>query len=157
MAVTFVRAEELTEARRAELERQGKLGSVVVAEKQRDVMHKDEFPPGEARALIEAELPFEFNMWHFTQLVRHLGVKPKANDPPEKTDPRYCLYDKPWKKYVYTRAFVRRCVDTINTRDKFRQVFGKDPKQKVSKMAQKAVRRQNSIVRKTSVATADAG
>lgn len=156
MAVTFLPAAEVTEEQRAQLVKDGKAGSVIIAEKQRDVMHKDELRPGDARALIEAGLPFVFNMWHFTEIVKHFKVKPQNGEPPEKCDTRYCLYDKPWKSYVYTRAFVKRCINEVDTRENFRAVFGKDPVHKVSKIADPPRRRKIARTSATTVRSAGA-
>jgi hypothetical protein len=137
-AVTFVRAEDLTEERLKQMEAEGKVGAGVIVEKQRDVMHSDELAPAEVLALMDASSPFRLNMWHFTELCKLHGVKPKKGQPPVRTDRRYCIYDKPWKKYVYTQAFVRVCIDDVSTREKFRAAFGKDAVAKVSSLTKRA-------------------
>lgn len=135
-AMTFVRAEDLTETKRAEMEAQGKLGTGVVIEKQRDVMHSDELAPGDALELIAAQSPFQLNMWHFTELVRHHKIKPpKDSSHPERTNHQYCMYDKPWKKYVYTQAFVRLAIQDVSTKERFKAIFAKDPIAKVGSLS----------------------
>jgi Domain of unknown function (DUF3644) len=133
IAMSFVRAEDLTEEKRAEMEAEGKIGTGVVIEKHRDVMHSDELSPAEALALIQKDSPFRLNMWHFTELVRHHKVKPpKGCSHPEQTNRMYCMYDKPWKKYVYTQAFVYLAIKDVAAEETFRQIFGKDPVEKAS-------------------------
>lgn len=134
LAVTIVKAEDLTEEKRAEMEKAGKVGTMVVTEKQRDVMHKDAMAPTQAAAAVEALIPFEFKIHHFVALYKHHGnIRPETgSDTPEATDPRYCLYDKPFKQYAYTAAYVKKAAEDVNTREKYRAIFGKEPVAKVT-------------------------
>lgn len=134
LAVTIVKAEDLTEEKRAEMEKAGKVGTMVLTEKQRDVMHKDAMAPTAAAAAVEELLPFEFKVHHFVALYKHYGSirPPNGSDIPEATDPRYCVYDKPFKQYAYTTAYVKKCAAEVNTREKWRAVFGKEPVAKVT-------------------------
>ncbi len=134
LAVSFIKAEELTEEKRAQMERDGKVGTALLVEKHRDVLHSDELAPADAVALIEPESPFEFRMWEFTQLVKHHKIKPSKGQAPEKTDRRFCLYDKPWKKYLYTQAFVKRCIEDVSTRERFKATVGREPRAKVTSL-----------------------
>lgn len=138
VAVSFVKAEELTEERRAQMEKEGKVGTAVLVEKQRDVLHNNGLAPAEAVALIDSQTPFVFRMHEHTQLVKHFKVKPGPGDPPEQTDPRYCIYDKPWGKYVYTQAWVQKCVEETSTRERFKAAVGKEPKAKVTSLTARA-------------------
>ncbi len=52
LGVTIVKAENLTEEKRAEMEKARKVGRMVVTEKQRDVMHKDAMAPTQAAAAV---------------------------------------------------------------------------------------------------------
>lgn len=142
LAVTIVKAEDLTEEKRAEMERAGKVGTMVVTEKQRDVLHKDALAPAQAAAAVEALIPFEFKVHHFVTLYKHHGsIRPKrGSDTPEATDPRYCLYDKPFKRYVYTAAYVKKCAEDVNTREKYRAIFDKEPVAKVTDIGSRPAR-----------------
>jgi hypothetical protein len=134
LAVTIVKAEDLTEGKRAEMERAGKVGTMVVTEKQRDVMHKDAMAPRQAAAAVEELIPFQFKVHHFVALYKHYGsIRPgPGSETPEATDPRYCLYDKPFKQYAYTVAYVKKCAEDVNTQEKWRAIFGKEPVAKVT-------------------------
>jgi hypothetical protein len=81
LAVTIVKAEELTEEKRASMEREGKVGAMVVTEKQRDVLHRDALAPGDAAAEVDALLPFVFPQHHFTEMWRQLDVRPRKGAP----------------------------------------------------------------------------
>ena len=139
MAISFVKAEELTEERRAQMEKEGKVGTALLVEKQRDVRGKNDLAPADAVALIDAQCPFVFGMFQFTEMVKQNGIRPpKGSATPEKTDPRYCVYDKPWKKYVYTQAWVQKCIEETSTRERFRAALAREPKAKVTSLVTRA-------------------
>ncbi|ONF74509.1 hypothetical protein AVR91_0203720 [Amycolatopsis keratiniphila subsp. keratiniphila] len=127
LAVTFVREEELTEADLVRIRGEAKTGTVVIAEKLRDVALMDELLPAQATLAIAAQLPFKFNQSHFTTLRKQHGVRPENGEPPEKTERKYCIYSAPHRNYLYTPAYIRKCVSELDTPEKFRSVFGKDP------------------------------
>jgi hypothetical protein len=63
----------------------------------------------------------------------HGTIRPRpGSDTLEATDSRYGLYDKPFKQYAYTAAFVRKCAGEVDTQEKWRAVFAKDPVAKVT-------------------------
>lgn len=127
-AVNFVRQEELTEDERREMERLGKAGMVVVTEKERDVLYKDELLPKQAAAAIEALLPFRFNTAHFVKMWKLHGVRPpRGAKEKSKTNTSYCIFSPPYNNYVYTQAYVRRCVSELDTREKFEKALGMTP------------------------------
>jgi len=128
LAVHFVNADGATAEDLDALARLGKMAGVLIREKQRDVANADKLSPEQARAEIEAALPFRLNMRQFTLLWKHFKVRPPSGDPhPERTDPRYCLWDRPWRKHVYTKAWVRKCIDEIGTAEKFQALLGREP------------------------------
>jgi hypothetical protein len=117
LAVTIVKAEELTEEKRASMEREGKVGTMVVTEKQRDVLHRTHSrrgtPPRRSTRSCRCS-----GSTTSPRCGRQLDVRPRKGAPePERTDPRYCLYDKPFKRYVFTAAFVWRCAEEVGTRE----------------------------------------
>ena len=69
-------------------------------------------------------------------LYKHYGnIRPaRGSESPEATDPRYCLYDRPFKQYAYTTAYVKRCAADVNTREKWSAIFGREPAAKVSNL-----------------------
>ncbi|MFR9800624.1 DUF3644 domain-containing protein [Streptomyces sp. MS06] len=131
LAVTFLRADSLTDEERQDLTNRSRTGTVIVTEKQRDIYLKDALTPSRARAEIAARLPYVFQQYHFTQMWQKHGVRPPTTDPSkERTDGRYCLYNAAHDNYVFTQAYVERCVKEIDTAEKFRAFFGKDPVEK---------------------------
>jgi hypothetical protein len=133
LAVTFVRSEDLTEQKAREMRAAGQVGVAITIEKQRDVLHKDELAPAQVVELVDAQVPYVFQMWHHTRLVAHHRLKPDPADP-ARTDVRYCLYDRPWRKHVYTQAWVRNIVADYGTPDQLAAVVGKAPVRKVTEL-----------------------
>ncbi|MFG2750041.1 DUF3644 domain-containing protein [Streptomyces xanthophaeus] len=131
LAVTFLRAEDLSDDDRQDLVERSRNGSVIIAEKRRDVYLKDSLAPGAASAEIAKRLPFEFKQHHFTLMWKRHAVRPENGSRyPDKTDSRYCLFNAPYGNYVYTLAYVDRCVKEIQTEEKFRHFFGRVPRPK---------------------------
>lgn len=87
---------------------------------------------GQAAAKIQANLPWEFKLHSdHTEAWRRLKVRPPtgASDP-SATDSRYCVWEAPLRTYLYTEAWVKKVVREIDTVDKYRALFGRDPRSK---------------------------
>jgi hypothetical protein len=107
MSVRFVREEDLTDEQRTALANLEQ-GIVVIREKVRPVANANYLKPSECVRAIRELVPFEFNMYNFTEAWKKLDVRPRAGSKhPERTDEKYCVYDKPHDDYVYTEAFVK--------------------------------------------------
>lgn len=138
LAMTFVRAEDLTAQKRAELERQGKVGTGVVIEKERNVMHSTEVRASDVVGQVQPHVPFVVNLWHVDQIAKHSKAKPGQGEPKDRTDIKYCVYVKPLQQYLYTTAFIKLCIDILGNRDRYKEVFTKSPITKVASLADKA-------------------
>ncbi len=112
-----------------------------MTEKQRDVGLKDEMLPKQAAAAIEARLPFELPVHLFTALRKEHGVRPEGGQYHALADSRYYIFSQPHGNYVYTPAYIDRCVRELDTREKFRQVLGVEPRSAASLIKQKDERR----------------
>lgn len=133
VAIEFVRDADLTDEQRELFKTLGKDGKVLVREQLRPVADLDGMRPKDAVAKIDARVPFEFGMHHFTEMWRHLKVRPPTGDQhPERTMEQYCIYDRVHRDYVYTPAFVEKVLAEIGTAAKFAKVFGKQPRMKIS-------------------------
>lgn len=85
----------------------GREGTVIVREQERPVYGLQMMKPTAVVDAVAHRVPFEFNMRHFIQSWKRLGVRPEsASNNPQRTDERYCLYDRPHGDYLYTKAFV---------------------------------------------------
>lgn len=128
LALKFVREDELTDEQRAALAGLGREGTVIVRERQRSVASAGLLRPSDAVANVAAQVPFKFQMHHFTRAWKRLQVRPATNDPhPERTDERYCIYDAPHRDYLYKGAFVSKLVRACKTEKGFRETTGLQP------------------------------
>lgn len=83
-------------------------------------------------------MPFHFNASNNAEMWKRLKVRPPegANDP-YQTKAKYCVYDEPFRAYLYTPAWVKRVVKEIGTVEKYRSFFGREPRMKVSRLAER--------------------
>lgn len=131
LALDFVRVDELTDDQRNLLAALGRQGTVFVRERERPVRGLDELKPSDVVAQVSQEVPFIFNMYHFSQAWKRLGVRPEwGAQNPKATDERYCLYDQPHGDYVYKQAFVRKLIRDVKTMEGFRKLTGSTPRPK---------------------------
>ncbi len=131
LALTFVREVELTDVERQMLSQQGKSGTVIVREHTRSVSNEDNMKPVQAAAAIETRIPFEFKIHHLVSVWKRLQLHPPIGDAqPERTQQDFCIWDRPHRDYLYTKAFVDHIVDKSLTADGFKEVTGYEPKKK---------------------------
>lgn len=131
LALEFVREDELTEEQRETLAGLGREGTVIVRERERPVHGLQLLKPSAVVAAVSEQVPFEFNMHHFIQSWKRLGVRPGSeSDNPQRTDDRYCIYDKPHGDYLYKDAFIEKLVRDAQTADGFRELTGSEPRPK---------------------------
>ncbi len=140
LAVTYVRADDLTDAQRDEFSKLGGVGTVLVHEKLRSVANADLYRPSQAAHKVEAQIPFQFNTYgDFLKAWKKLKVRPGTGaSHPERTDSRYCVYDKPNNAYLYTEAFIKKLVRECSTAEGFEKFLGKKPIPKPSASTSKS-------------------
>ncbi|SRR6266545_3052749 len=127
-AIQFTRLDDMSDEERAAVEAMGRKGQVVIREQKRSVQHLDWLKPSEATPQIVAQIPYRFNSYHFTRAWRSLKVRPPADDPnPERTNDKYCIYDRPHKDYLYSPAYVKKLVKELSTADGYRGMLGIEP------------------------------
>jgi hypothetical protein len=127
-AIQFTRLDEMSDEERAAVEQMGRKGQVVVREQQRPVQHLDWMRPGEAVQEVASQIPYRFNMHHFTTAWHTLDVRPPGKDPnPNRTNDKYCIYDRPHRDYVYSPAYVSKLVRELSTEEGYKKLLGVDP------------------------------
>ena len=127
-SLTFVRENELTDEQKKTLKSLGKSGNVIVREQVRSIVSADKMRPSSAVEKIQERTPFKFNMNHFVRAWQKSKVRPSSKDPhPERTDERYCFYDKPHRDYLYTEAFVDLVTSKTGKFKGFKVYLGIDP------------------------------
>ncbi len=139
LAINFVKLEDLSDDERKVMVEAGRSGTVIVRDRQVEVAAKDKLLPKDVARLVQEQVPFHFTVPNNTELWKRLKVRPPtgASDP-YQTDARYCVYDEPFRAYVYTQAWVRRIVKEIGTVEKFRSFFEREPRRKVSGLTERA-------------------
>lgn len=139
LAASFVKLDDLTEDERNTMIQAGRTATVIIRDKHVEVADKDLMLPKQVAAKVERQLPFLFPLGNHTEMWTRLGVRPpgRAADP-YRTDARYCVYDVPFRAYLYTEAWVKRIVKEIGTVEKYRAFFGRDPRMKVTQLADRA-------------------
>lgn len=131
MALSFVNTNDLNEDEKLQL--MGKEGSVIIAEKFRNVVHGDQMLPGKIAQEVEARIPFSFGVNDFTRLRKEWGIGPaKSGD--KKALPNsdaFCLYSPAFQQFVYTPKLLDRIVEAIRTEGGYTRIFGKEPRLKL--------------------------
>jgi len=132
MAVTFVRQDDLTETELHEMV--GKKGSVVVAEKYRDVVYKDERLPKAAATAIQDLIPFRFSTNDFTRLRKkwHIGPTVAGSTVQLRNSADFCAYSPAFSQTVYRPALITKMAKALATREDFMAVMGYEPALKVT-------------------------
>lgn len=140
LAVDFVRLDDLSEDERKIMLKAGRTGTVIVRDRQVEVAAKDKLLPKRVAALVEEQVPFHFTVANNTELWKRLAVRPATDaEDPYQTECKYCVYDEPFGSYVYTQAWVKRIVREVGTVDKYRSVFGREPRMKVTALSDRLI------------------
>jgi hypothetical protein len=134
MALTYHREDELTDDERRALAVLGQNGAVIVREQVRPVANVDLWKANQVTRMVEERIPFRFRGTNaFARVWKTTKVRPPAGSPhPERTDEKYCVYDKAHNDYLYTDAYIERLVDELSTEDGYQQLVGTTPIRKVA-------------------------
>lgn len=149
LAVNFVQLSELTEDERKIITEAGRTGTVIIRDRQVEVATKDKLRPTQVAKLVEEQLPFHFTTADHTAMWKKLKVRPLSDTgDPYQTEAKYCVYDEPFRSYVYTPAWVKRIVKEIGTANKYRSFINREPRMKVSGLAEQLTNtsKSNAIV-----------
>lgn len=131
LALKFYKAEDLTEEQRKSLDAVGSQGLVITKNKQIPVANLGNMKAKEVVARVEAEIPYVFNMSHFTQTYKVGKFRPAANaNNPADTRSDFVVYDSAHKDYTYTPAYVRYLVKQCMTADGFKKATGRAPRER---------------------------
>ena len=111
-AVQFVTVDE---ANSDELERLDKL-NVLIKEKHIQVANLHLLRPKQVVQDVSAKRPgLRFTMGMHTESWKELNVRPTSDSKtPEKTDSKYCVYDRAHRDYLYTPAWVKLLVKRLD-------------------------------------------
>lgn len=127
-AVEFVRVDE---ASPEELRRLEKL-NVLIREKKIPIANLDLLKPSQVVEKINEHCPYAVTITGHTNAWRHYGVRPPSgSDRPEACQTDYCVYDEAHKDYVYTNAWVTKCIRAFSDAETFRSITGRHPRRRV--------------------------
>lgn len=129
ISLNFVREDDLSDEQRHALTLLGEAGTVIVRERERPVVNSNLMRPNEVVRRVNADIPFKFGLYsNFPRMWKHLKVRPGTDSSnPEKTDERYCIYDRAHGDYLYTEAYAKKLVSILREANAWRVIFGKDP------------------------------
>jgi hypothetical protein len=123
-AVTFVRVDEASEEELKRLERL----NVLIREKTIPIANLDLYKPGQVVEKINESCPYYVSLNAHADCWRYFGVRPPTGDDhPERCRTAYCVYDKPHRDYLYTEAWVNKCIDVLSNPERFQEIIGRKP------------------------------
>lgn len=125
VSMRFIRADELSEEQRGQLERV----QTIVREKQVPVSNAGKHKPSYICKRVSEVLGVKFTASSdHVRAWKHYKVRPKTGaSNPERTDGRYCTYDEPHGDYVYTDAWIALLINDLREPAKFAEVIGHLP------------------------------
>lgn len=106
----------------------------IVAIKEKRVINEG-FKAGEVAEKVynalKDEMPENWKFsasFHHAKCWRYYGIRPNKGDPnPEKTNEKYCYYDKPFEQYVYTQEWINFLIEKLKDREEYKRIFGRYP------------------------------
>jgi len=123
-AVEFVRVDEASDE---ELSRLEKL-NVLIKEKRIPIANLDLLKPGKVVAKINERCPYRVSINAHSDAWRYFEVRPRTSDDhPDRCKTEYCIYDEPHGDYLYTNAWVEKCVSAFSSAEQFRLITGREP------------------------------
>ncbi|MCZ2816772.1 DUF3644 domain-containing protein [Modestobacter sp. VKM Ac-2984] len=133
LSVQYTRFDDMTDEQKAAVEAAGKKGLVVIKERKREVVGSGLKKPSQVVKAVQAQIPYNFTMGHFTKAWKAMDVRPPSDSPnPERTLEQYCTYDERHNDYGYKDAYVRKLIQKCATEEGFRALLGTAPKDKVT-------------------------
>lgn len=133
LAIQYTRYDDMTDDQKAAVEQLGRKGLVVVREQNRGVVNLELLKPRQVVHEVAAQLPFVFHMGHFVKAWQRLGIRPaNGSDHPERTNDKYCYFDKLHGDYGYTPAYVKKLIRDLTTLQGWQSYFEGSPQNKES-------------------------
>jgi hypothetical protein len=133
LAIQYTRYDDLTNEEQKAVEELGRKGNVIIRERVRNVTGADELKPTQVVRAVQARIPYRFTTDDFHRAWKKLRVRPPSKSPhPERTDEKYCTYDKRHGDYGYKPAYVEKLVRECSTTDGFTNLTGKPARDKTT-------------------------
>ncbi|MCG3756329.1 DUF3644 domain-containing protein [Amycolatopsis sp. Poz14] len=124
VAMSFVRLEDLDAEQAHLMERM----QTVIREKQVPVEDLDSLLPRKVVEKVAPQLPWRFTVNDHASAWRHWQVRPSSEaEHPERTKSEFCRYNRAFKQYVYTDAWVKFLVRKLSDSAVYQAVTGREP------------------------------
>jgi hypothetical protein len=124
VAMRFVRLDELPDRQREQLQ----VVDTIVRDKHVPVEHMNEYRRNEVVELVQERLGLRFTTNDHTIAWKHYKIRPpRGAAHQERTDPRYCVWDRAHGDHLYTDAWINRLVKGLADPKQHRKVLGHDP------------------------------
>lgn len=123
-AIEFIKVDEASEA---ELDRLEKL-NVLIKEKKIPIANLDLLKPSQVVARVNAFSTYKMTLNSHADAWRFSAVRPQtgANNPHQcKAD--FCVYDEAHRDYLYTQAWVEKCIEAFSDPIRFNEITGREP------------------------------
>jgi hypothetical protein len=131
LAIQYTRYDDLTDDERLVVEELGRKGRVIIKERVRNVSGADELRPTQVVKAVQARIPYRFTTDDFQRAWKKLNVRPPSKSShPERTDEKYCTYDRRHGDYGYKPAYVEKLVRECSSANGFTNLTGKPPRDK---------------------------
>jgi hypothetical protein len=124
IAMSFVRLDDLNEEQAALMEKM----QTVIRDKQIPVADLDSLLASQVVERVDPQIPWTFTVNDHTAAWRYWDVRPPGGaEQPERTSSDFCRYNRAFKRYVYTAAWVKFLARELSDRQVYREVTGREP------------------------------
>jgi hypothetical protein len=126
LSMQFFNADDLTDDEKRVVEGLASKGYLINHHKKVSVSNLGHMKAKAAVEAVRREIPFSFNMQHFTDAYKLGNFRP-PNDSlsPEKTRTDFVVYDDVHKDYTYTPTYVKHLVKSCSTASGFKATTGR--------------------------------
>ena len=122
-SVEFIRVDEASEE---ELKRLEKL-NVLIKEKKIPIANLDLYKPSQVMDKVNARSTYRMTLNSHAAAWRYFKIRPATNaKKPEVCLPEYCVYDEAHKDYLYTNAWVEKCVQSFSQQSMVKKITGRE-------------------------------
>ena len=134
MPIQFIGYDKLSDEEKKNVNRVAAL----IKERYIPVANKGTLKPGTVVSLVQKRLGNlkilrgqkkvdKFTQDTHTRCWKKYGVRPERNSKnPEKTNPKYCIYDEPNKNYLFTEAWVNFLVEKMSDEKEYQSLYKKE-------------------------------
>ena len=124
VAMSFVRLEDLDHEQLQAME----TVQTIIREKQVPVSGADELLPTTVVERVREQVPWKFTTNDHTAAWKYWNVRPiEGTEHPSRTKPDFCRYNSPFKRWVYTDAWVSFLVRKLSDSATYEVVTGRTP------------------------------